>query len=41
MAKLDERAKAAGIVLLNELGLDPGIDREFLKRVDLNIELIN
>lgn len=26
MAALDERAKAAGITILNELGLDPGID---------------
>lgn len=26
MRALDERAKAAGVVLLNELGLDPGID---------------
>ncbi|GAA5888440.1 hypothetical protein JCM6882_008620 [Rhodosporidiobolus microsporus] len=26
MAQLDEQAKEAGVVLLNELGLDPGID---------------
>ncbi|GAA6037702.1 hypothetical protein JCM8097_002296 [Rhodosporidiobolus ruineniae] len=26
MAELDEQAKEAGVVLLNELGLDPGID---------------
>ena len=27
MLALDGRAKDAGVVLLNELGLDPGIDR--------------
>lgn len=26
MAKLDDRAKQAGVVILNEVGLDPGID---------------
>lgn len=26
MRKLDERAKAAGVILLNEVGLDPGLD---------------
>jgi len=33
MRKLDERAKAAGIILLNEIGLDPGIDHMEAMRI--------
>ncbi|RPJ40702.1 MAG: saccharopine dehydrogenase, partial [Candidatus Latescibacterota bacterium] len=33
MRALDERAKAAGIMLLNEIGLDPGIDHMSAMRV--------
>jgi saccharopine dehydrogenase-like NADP-dependent oxidoreductase len=32
---LDERAKAAGIVVMNEIGLDPGIDHLYaIKTID-------
>jgi saccharopine dehydrogenase-like NADP-dependent oxidoreductase len=35
MKSLDAEAKAAGIVLLNEVGLDPGIDHmEAMRLVD-------
>lgn len=33
MRKLDERAKEAGIILLNEIGLDPGIDHMEAMRI--------
>ncbi|MCK4823441.1 saccharopine dehydrogenase NADP-binding domain-containing protein, partial [bacterium] len=33
MRKLDERAKAAGIILLNEIWLDPGIDHMEAMRI--------
>ncbi len=33
MRKLDERAKTAGIILLNEIGLDPGIDHMEAMRI--------
>lgn len=31
MRALDSRAKSAGVFLLQELGLDPGIDRKSIK----------
>jgi saccharopine dehydrogenase-like NADP-dependent oxidoreductase len=33
MHKLDERAKAAGVILLNEVGLDPGLDHMSAMRI--------
>lgn len=33
MVELDERAKEVGIVMVNELGLDPGIDHMAVMKV--------
>ncbi len=38
MKKLDKEAKEAGVILLNECGLDPGIDHMSAMRVIHNIE---
>ena len=33
MKELDEAAKAAGIIIMNEIGVDPGIDHMSAKKV--------
>lgn len=33
MRRLDEQARAAGVILLNEVGLDPGLDHMSAKRI--------
>jgi saccharopine dehydrogenase-like NADP-dependent oxidoreductase len=38
MAELDEAAKAAGVLLLNEVGVDPGIDHMTAMRVILKVQ---
>ena len=38
MAELDRAARAAGVVLLNELGVDPGIDHMTAMRVILKVQ---
>lgn len=34
MSRLDEKAKSAGVTILCEMGLDPGIGNSFLKLLD-------